>query len=147
MIEAVEEITEELMTAFDQLLPQLSPNAARPVRRALEQILASPQTTLFIARDPEQGGAVVGTATLIMFQTIHSLHARIEDVVVDERARGKGFGAALTQACVQAATRSGANDVSLTCRPDRAAANRLYRRIGFTQLETNVYYYPITGPV
>ena len=35
----------------------------------------------------------------------------------------------------------GAKGVSLTSRPSREAANRLYQRIGFTSRETNVYRY------
>ena len=146
MIEVVDEITEELVAALAQLLPQLSARGWLPTRDELEQIIASSQTILFVARDPQHAGAIVGTAALVMYRTLNALHARIEDLIVNEGSRGKGFGAALAQACVQAATRAGAQDVSLTCRPARAAANRLYQRMGFTQLETNVYYYPITQP-
>jgi ribosomal protein S18 acetylase RimI-like enzyme len=35
--------------------------------------------------------------------------------------------------------------VDLTSRPSREAANRLYRRIGFVQRETNVYRYSAEG--
>ncbi len=37
------------------------------------------------------------------------------------------------------ATDAGASTVSLTSRPEREAANRLYRRLGFVRRETNVY--------
>ena len=78
-----------------------------------------------------------------MYRSLSGLHAWIEDVVVDEGARGKGFGAALTLACIQYAVRAGAHGVNLTSRPAREAANRLYQRMGFIRRETNVYYYPL----
>ena len=145
MIEEVVEVTDELMAAVELLLPQLSPSPAAPARRLeMEDIIASPRNALFIARDPDQNDEIVGMATLAMYRTPTGLHAWIEDVVVDEGARGKGFGAALTQACIQAAASAGAHGVNLTSRPARQAANRLYQRMGFVRRETNVYYYPLT---
>ena len=143
MIEEVAEVTDELVAALGQLLPQLSTSVPMPGRSELEEMVASPQIALFIARDPEQDGEIVGTAALAMYRTLTGLHAWIEDVVVEEGTRGKGFGAALTQACIQYAARAGAHGVNLTSRPARQAANRLYQRIGFIQRETSVYYYPL----
>jgi len=37
------------------------------------------------------------------------------------------------------AARESTRAVNLTSRPDRAAANRLYQRLGFAPRETNVY--------
>ena len=65
--------------------------------------------------------------------------AWIEDVVVDEAARGSGMGAALNQAALDHARLRGAKTVDLTSRPSREAANRLYQRLGFEPRETNVY--------
>jgi GNAT superfamily N-acetyltransferase len=144
MIEEVDEITDEVKAAFELLMPQLSSNAPLPSWLELEDIIASPRNALFIARDPDQNDEIVGTATLTMYRTPTGLHAWIEDVVVDENARGKGFGAALTQACIQYAASAGANGVNLTSRPVRQAANQLYQRMGFVLRETNVYYYPLT---
>ena len=38
-----------------------------------------------------------------------------------------------------------AKDVSLTSRPSREAANRLYQRIGFEPRDTNVYRFELEG--
>jgi ribosomal protein S18 acetylase RimI-like enzyme len=67
------------------------------------------------------------------------LRAWIEDVVVDEAARGQGVGAALTNAAIRLANQRGARTVDLTSRPSREGANRLYQRLGFLERETNVY--------
>ena len=54
---------------------------------------------------------------------------------------GCGVGEAINREALALAARLGARTVDLTSRPSREAANRLYRRIGFEQRETNVYRY------
>ncbi len=67
------------------------------------------------------------------------MRAWIEDVVVDDAARGKGVASALVNAALVHAAELGARTVDLTSRPDRADANRLYVNLGFEQRTTNVY--------
>jgi len=67
------------------------------------------------------------------------LRAWIEDVVVDESARGAGAGEALVLTAISRADAAGARTVDLTSRPSREAANRLYLRLGFEARTTNVY--------
>ena len=78
-----------------------------------------------------------------MFPIPTGTRAWIEDVVVDEAARGSGVGAALNQAALDHARARGAKTVDLTSRPSREAANRLYQRLGFEPRETNVYRYEL----
>jgi ribosomal protein S18 acetylase RimI-like enzyme len=85
----------------------------------------------------------VGSLTLVTFRIPTGIRAWIEDVVVDETARGHGVGEALNQAAIEEARRKGAVTVDLTSRPSREAANRLYQRIGFVQRDTNVYRYSL----
>ena len=60
---------------------------------------------------------------------------------------GRDYRAALTElgnrVALDRARQAGATTVDLTSRPSREAANRLYRRIGFEQRETNVYRYKL----
>jgi len=63
--------------------------------------------------------------------------------VVDSSARGKGVGEALSREALRLAVEKGARTVELTSRPSRAAANRLYRRLGFVERETSVYRYTL----
>ena len=76
-----------------------------------------------------------------MFEIPTGVRAWIEDVVVDEAARGQGVGQLLNERALEIAQESGAKTVDLTSRPSREAANRLYKRIGFEQRDTNVYRY------
>jgi ribosomal protein S18 acetylase RimI-like enzyme len=71
------------------------------------------------------------------------MRAWIEDVVVDEDARGQGVGAALTAEALTLARAAGARTVDLTSRPSRTPANRLYARMGFSLRETNVFRYSL----
>ena len=134
-----ETVTDELVAAFARLIPQLS-SSPPPTADELSAILATNDTVLFVAR---LGGRVVGSLTLAFYRIPTGLKAWIEDVVVDEDARGSGIGEALSRAAIDEARRRGAKNVSLTSRPSREAANRLYRGIGFEQYETNLYRYEL----
>ncbi len=134
----VVEVDDELVDAFVSLTPQLSSSSPAPGADELAAIVASPATVLFVARDVDSG-EIVGSLTLALFRIPTGLRAWIEDVVVDESARGKGVGAALTETAMARAKSEGARTVDLTSRPSREAANRLYKRVGFEQRETNVY--------
>ncbi len=68
--------------------------------------------------------------TLATFLIPTTFRGWIEDVVVDEAARGKGVAAALVQAALDRAAELGCRTVDLTSRPDREAANRLYAADG-----------------
>lgn len=72
---------------------------------------------------------------LVTFPLPSGLRARIEDVVVDQDARGQGVGTALTMAALELAQDQGARSIDLTSRTSRIAANRLYQQLGF-QLPT-----------
>ncbi len=140
----VVEVDDELVAAFDRLTPQLSSSSPAPGPDELAAIVASPATVLFVARDIDSG-EIVGTLTLALFRIPTGLRAWIEDVVVSETARGQGVGAALCQAAIDRAQSEGAKTVDLTSRPSREAANRLYKRVGFEQRETNVYRVNLNG--
>lgn len=132
------EIDDEIVAAFDHLIPQLSSSNPPPSVDELSQMAADPNIVLFIARDTDTG-EIVGTLTLAFFRIPTGLQARIEDVVVDEVVRGRGVGEQLTNAAIDRARDAGAKAVGLTSRPAREAANRLYLRRGFEIRNTNVY--------
>ena len=136
-IEQPTEVTLELTAAFQRLVPQLSRSSPPPDADQLAEMIASPATTLLMARGDD--GTYVGSLTLIMFRIPTGIRAWIEDVVVDEEARGQGVGEALTRAALERAADAGARTVDLTSRPSREAANRLYQRVGFSLRDTNVF--------
>jgi ribosomal protein S18 acetylase RimI-like enzyme len=133
-------VTDELVDAFERLTPQLSSSNPAPTRDQLDEIVRSPATILLVARDRDR---IVGSLTLALFRIPTALRAWIEDVVVDEAARGRGVGEALNRAALDRARVAGAVTVDLTSRPSREAANRLYQRIGFVRRDTNVYRFTL----
>ena len=139
-VDAVEEASPDVVAAISRLLPLLSRSAVPPTQDQVAEIVNSPVSTLFIAKD-DRTGEIVGTLTLVVFRIPSGVRAWIEDVIVAEEARGQGCGEALSRAALEAARVAGARTVELTSRPSREAANRLYRKIGFVERETNVYRY------
>ncbi|MDA2945882.1 MAG: GNAT family N-acetyltransferase [Actinomycetota bacterium] len=139
-IRAASEVDDALVAAFARLIPQLSSSSPPPSASDLLAIVDNPNSVLFVA---EVDGEVVGSLTLAFYRIPTGLKAWIEDVVVDDAARGKGVGEALNQAAIAEARKRGAKNVSLTSRSSREAANRLYQRLGFTPYETNLYRYSL----
>jgi len=136
-VEIATTLTPAIVDAVERLVPQVSRSNPPPTTSELGDIVSSPATDLFLAID--DGGAIVGMATLATFRIPTAMRAWIEDVVVDEAGRGQGVGTALTQAMVARARELGCRTVDLTSRPSREAANRLYQREGFVARDTNVY--------
>ena len=140
IVDIATEATPDLVSAFARLIPQLSQSSPAPTASELSEMIASPATDVLIARD---GSDVLGALTLVVFRIPTGVRAWIEDVVVDDSARGRGVGEALNQFALELARSKGAKTVDLTSRPSRAAANRLYQRLGFVARDTNVYRYSL----
>jgi ribosomal protein S18 acetylase RimI-like enzyme len=140
-ITRVVETSEELYQACQRLVPQLTSNNPPPSREQLSSLLASSASFLYQAKHLDFGDEIIGLATLVLYHVPTGVRGYIEDVVVDQRARGKRIGKALTQSCLEQAEQAGAPQVMLTSNPGRHAANRLYERMGFELRKTNVYRY------
>ena len=132
---------DELTEALQRLVPQLSTSNPPPPASVVADMLRSPVTSQFVARDDDR--RIVGVSTLVVFRIPTAMRAWIEDVITDEAARGQGIGEALTRAMLDRARELGCATVDLTSRPAREAANRLYQRVGFESRETNVYRYEL----
>ena len=135
-IERVTEADEALVASVAALLPQLAPHRTPPDLTELRELVAAPLTHLLVARE---GTDVVGMLALILYRIPTGKRGWIHDVVVDGNARGRGIGEALTLEALRIARDAGAVAVELTTRPEREAANRLYRRLGFEPRNTNCY--------
>lgn len=135
-VEIASQASEELVVACHRLIPQLSSSAQPITVSELAEIINSDSTLMFVARIDNK---IVGLLTLAIFRIPTAVRAWIEDVVVDSSARGHGVGEALNHAAIAEAKRRGAKTVDLTSRPSRQAANKLYKRLGFVERDTNVY--------
>jgi ribosomal protein S18 acetylase RimI-like enzyme len=134
-IAPAQDTSPELMDALTRLLAQLT-NHAPPTATDIQNLLATPGSTLFLARVET---VIVGAATLTIYRIPTGIRARVDDVVVDESARGKGIGEALMQACIAKARAAHAESLVLSSGASRTAANHLYQKLGFERWESNHY--------
>ncbi len=126
----------ELMEAMHYLIRQLNEHADLPDIDALNKIIQSDSTQLLMLREDDSW---VGSLSLVIYQIPTGQQARIEDVIVDSRCRGRGLGKILMEEAIRRARKAGAASLSFTSRPSREAANRLYKSMGFKLHDTNVY--------
>ena len=132
------------LSDLSRMLPHLTARTI-DLEGALHRTLADPASTLMIARQ-DPGGRVIGMITLVRYNVLTGMRARIEDLVVEPSGRGSGVGRQLVEAAVAQACTAGADVVDLTSNPQREAANRLYLRLGFVHWQTNVYRLPLLPP-
>ena len=136
-VEAVTEATPEIHEALGRLLPQLNPKLEIPDMARLRRLVADPAVTLLMARE---GDDIVGTTTVIVYTTPFWIKARLDEVVVDATARGKGVGEELVKAALDIGRQRGAQVAELQSGrgPNRETAHRLYERLGFKIRDTDV---------
>jgi len=137
-VEAVNEVTPQVHAALARLLPQLNPNLHVPDMERLQRLVADPAVTLLVA---QEGDTIVGTTTVVVYTTPFWIKARLDEVVVDHSARGKGVGEALVKVALQIGRDRGAQVAELQSGhgPAREAAHRLYERLGLKIRETDVF--------
>jgi ribosomal protein S18 acetylase RimI-like enzyme len=135
-IEKVQFATPEVVEGLNKLLPQLSSQPPTLTISDVERMVHSEAATLFVATE---NGVVLGTLTLIIFSIPTGRRGWIEDVVVDQSARGVGVGEQLTNAAIDEARLRGVRSLDLTSRPSREAANAMYIKLGFGRRDTNLY--------
>ena len=134
----ITEADDSTLDAVNRLLPQLSKSSKLINWSTLQKLTNSECTRLYVAKEED---TIFGMLSLVVFSIPTGTKAWIEDVVVDEKARGKGVGKELMNHAVNIAKELGAKSADLTSRPSREAANKLYQAIGFEGRETNVYRY------
>jgi ribosomal protein S18 acetylase RimI-like enzyme len=126
--------------ALGQLLAQVSSRPAPLTAERVREVLRTPSTSVLVAR---LDGTIVGMALLLTLTTLSGDTGYVEEVAVDQAARGQHIGSALMRALLDLAARKGLRFVDLTSRPSRDAANHLYLSLGFRLRETNCYRYDI----
>lgn len=136
-IEIVTEANEELLRAFQRLIPQLTNNNPAPALNDLAALLRDPASTLLVARDDR--GEIAGALTLVVYRVPTGIRSVVEDVIVESSARRQGIGEALLRYAIGLARSKGAANISLTSNERREAANRMYLRTGFIRRETNIF--------
>lgn len=126
---------DDIHKKVQRLLGVLSPGRIFD-RDQFIQLLASPLFRILVARKSHPQN-IVGMAYIIYIQKLGETIAEIHDVIVDPVCRGEGIGVKLVSGLIndarRYATEIGSDIViSLTSKPSRVAANRMYIKLGFT---------------
>ncbi len=120
---------------MQSLIEQLVNHKMELDRARIELVLK--HANLLVARNEQE--KIVGIASIYRVPLFSRTVGRIEDVVVDEQARGQGIGRGLVEHIIKEARMQGISRLFLTSRPERIEANQLYQRVGFEKHETNPY--------
>lgn len=132
----VTECSAKLLEALERLLPQLSASATMPSKEYIENILSNKSSHILVAEIDDK---IVGMLSLVIVDIPTGRKAWIEDVVVDEAARGLRLGQALVEQAKELATSLGAKKIYLTSNPSRKAAHALYSKCGFEVYDTTLF--------
>lgn len=135
-IERIVKFDDALIYPINALLGQLSSRKLTLSDEWLHQIIDDGASRLFLLYHNE---SIVGMLTLGIYTAPTGRKAWIEDVVVDMKYRGRGFGRMLVQHAIDYARELSPIILMLTSNPARKEANALYRAEGFKQRNTNVY--------
>ena len=139
----VSEVTEELQVALQRLIPQLGVHKIPPTSEELHELVKSESSTLLAARYPDENDAIAGILSLIIYRVPTGIRCIIEDVVVDEKMRRLGIGAALIRYAMELAREARADGVLLTSNSQREAANHFYQSLGFELRKINPYFHKL----
>ena len=132
----VEEMTQRVVVAFERLMPQLAEDLKAPSEAYLEKMIAREDVNLFLA---ELDDEIVGAVTLIINEMPSGRKGRIEDVIVDSAARGRGVARQMMDTVIDFAKAEGLEKIDLTSNPIRVAAHKLYDACGFVKRDTAVF--------
>lgn len=138
IIEKLEIMSHEVIESLNSLLLQLNKNAKLLTKDNIKEILDSPKDYLFVAKDSNTN-TIVGMLILITYRIPFAKKGIIEDLVVDEKWRGKGIGRRLINYAVRQAHKKLVQYIDLTSNPTRENGNKLYQCVGFKKRNTNVY--------
>jgi ribosomal protein S18 acetylase RimI-like enzyme len=136
MITQATHYSEPLRQRLEELLNQLTPQPSTLSEQTLRAVLNDSASRLYLL---EEESRVVGMLTLGIYHSPTGSKGWIEDVVVDDACRGRGYGRMLVAHAIEEARKAGVAQLMLTSNPLRVAANKLYQAMGFERKETNCY--------
>lgn len=124
----IEDLKPDYLEAINRLIAQLSTSSHTFTEAELNSLIASPQSHLYALEYDEK---IIGMVTLCIYQCPTGRKAWIEDVVVDQNHRGKGYGKLMVRKAMEECQNRGNVTLMLTSRPSRIVANQLYQSLGF----------------
>lgn len=118
-----------------ELIHQLDSSATMDEQYLYKAILDG-----FISKVYDEG-KLIGMGWIFPRQTALRKQAVVEDMIVDNAYRGKGYGEKILLELLDWARKEDMDTIELTTNPARVAANALYQKVGFQLHPTNHYLY------
>ncbi len=87
----------------------------------------------------ERGNRLISSAVLLFRRNAGNAH--LYTIAVHPAARGRGYGARMLAACEKAARRRDCSSLTLEVRADNRAAQKLYKKSGYSVRECVEAYY------
>mgnify|MGYP001394059050 CR=1 FL=1 len=138
----VQLLTSETITpAFQQQATTLYKQLSEQVKQIdLQTVFQQDNTTLVYVMEE---GKLLGMASMGNYRVISGIKGWIEDVVVDEAARGRGLGELLIRKLLAVAKEKGYTHVFLFTEAFRVPAIQLYKKLGFQFRDSQIYIYTV----
>lgn len=136
IIRELKEYKESYYDAVLKMIKELTGRHPDMTSDQLQEIIASENSYLFLLESEDD---VIGMLTIGVYKSPTGSKAWIEDVVVMNDHRGRGYGRTLVEYAIKFSEKLGVQTLMLTSRPTRIAANALYKSLGFEKRDTNVY--------
>lgn len=139
LVERVTEITPEVLEAATRLTPQLeSSNQVTIDEVYLQRIVDNPDNYWLMARR-ESDAKLIGMASLVIMPMPTNIRSSLENVVVDESARGEGAGTSLCEAAKSIADGQNVNTLRAAASKTNKASLRMLEKAGFT-IDDSMHY-------
>ena len=133
-----QQVNDTLQNKITKLYYQLNDSIKQ---LSLSQILEENRNLIFaLCSDDDE---VVGIAMMATYRVISGHKGMIEDVVVDQRHRGKGIGRMLMEKLLQEGRNRELDEILLFSGHHRTPAINLYKSLGFQLKDSGLYRLPL----
>lgn len=139
VLEQIKKFSPSFSSDLQSLISQIGNNYKPITDEEIHEMLSSKNYFLFVARNLGTN-KIVGMITLLIYRIPYSKKGILEDLVVDAEFRRQGIGTMLIQKAISKAREEGAYYLDFTSGPNRESANNLYKKLGFTKRDTNMYH-------
>jgi ribosomal protein S18 acetylase RimI-like enzyme len=132
-IERITAVTDDALEAAVRLSTLLgSSNQVQLTKGYLEQMTDNPDNYWLMARElGTKSNNYIGMASLAIMRMPTNVRSSLENVVVDQSARGMGVGTALCLAAKQIADQQMVNTLRAAAGKDNEASRSMLKRAGF----------------
>lgn len=139
-VSELKEVSHQSLEELTVLVRDLHTDERTVQKEDLKTMVETENIRLVVVKDDDK---IIGVATLYIQQKLGGKNGIVEDVVVSGDYRGQGLGEKLMREVIEIARNEKLKSISLTSRPQRVAAHKLYQKVGFQIKETTVFKLPL----